>query len=343
MKNRLILWLVRKLQQKTKAVSTNRILVLSTTALGDTLWATPALESLRSSFPEAHIAVLTSEIGEQVLRHNPWTDQIYLLKEPLLSRFFSLWRTLRKERFDTVLIFHASQRLALPLAALLGASRIIGTSGINKGLDELLTAPIAPKYQHEIVRRLELVERIGAKRCTEKLSYFIQPEERVAPIPKIAIHPGSKDAFKRWPPEHFITLGKRLQELGHKILITGTREEWPLMESIARQIPGAELLDPTLSLRAFAAHLEQIQLLISNDTGPVHLACALETPVIALYASTDQALCGPHQAKRAVAIAKRTSCQPCLKRKCQRPFCLLQISPEEVLNAVRFIEISTWK
>ena len=111
----------------------NRILIVATTALGDTLWATPAIENIRASFPEAYLAVLTSPIGMEIFKHNPWIDKLHLVKEPLLPTFFSLWKTLYKERFDTVLVFHASQRLALPLCSLLGASRIVGTAGSIKG------------------------------------------------------------------------------------------------------------------------------------------------------------------------------------------------------------------
>jgi ADP-heptose:LPS heptosyltransferase len=105
------------------------------------------------------------------------------------------------------------------------------------------------------------------------------------------------------------------------------------MEEVARQIPGAHLDEPNRSLRSFAALLNQIDLLICNDTGPFHLACALHRPVIGIYASTDPALCGPHQAPHARVIARRSTCTPCLKRKCRQPFCFLQIGTEEVLAA----------
>src|SRR3990167_1907528 len=110
-KNKCLKWLVKSLPiPKHPRGEKKRILVIATTALGDTLWATPALESLRKSFPDASIAVLTSPIGEQVLRHNPWVNQTYVLRKPLWL-LLSLWRALRKERFDTVLLLHASQRL----------------------------------------------------------------------------------------------------------------------------------------------------------------------------------------------------------------------------------------
>lgn len=309
----------------------HRILVVATTALGDTLWATPALASLRKSFPDAYLAVLAAPLGEEVLRHNPWTDKIYVWEKVSLR----LWRDLVRERFDTVLVFHASQRLVLPLCAMLGASRIVGTSGLQKGLDDLLTDRLPNDAQHEIVRRLKMVECIGGKVHTESLSWFVQPEERGEVLPPgrwIALHPGSKDLFKRWPAEHFIAVGQALKEkLGCQILVTGSASEKGLMERVASQIPGAKVC-PNLPLRSFAGLLSQISLLISNDTGPVHLACALNVPVLGIYSSTNPALCGPYKAKGATVLYRLRTCEPCLKKKCLRAFCMLQISPEHVIE-----------
>jgi ADP-heptose:LPS heptosyltransferase len=313
-----------------------RILCVATTALGDTLWATPALVSLRKSFPNCFLGVLTSPIGMQILKHNPHVDKLFLAKEPFLPKFFSLRSMLQAEKFDTVLFFHASQRLALPLAASIGASRIVGTEKINKGLDSLLTDPLPNIRQHEILRRLKMVEEIGGRVHSETLSLFLQEDEH---LPKregrwVALHPGSKDRFKRWPKENFAAVGCALKKrLGMEILITGSSEEEELMREVAAMIPGSHLSLSNLSFRSFAALLEQMDLLISNDTGPFHVACALKTPAIGLYASTDPFLCGPHHAKKAIAIAKKSACTPCLKRKCRLPFCLLQIGPCEVIEA----------
>src|SRR5579872_6755702 len=132
MKNILLKRLIRAIRPLIpRNPNANRILVVATTALGDTLWATPAIENLRHSFPNAYIALLTAPIGLEIFQHNPHIDKLHCLKEPLSHHFFSLWRTLRKEHFDTILFLHASQRLTLPLCSLLGATRIIGTAGIN--------------------------------------------------------------------------------------------------------------------------------------------------------------------------------------------------------------------
>jgi ADP-heptose:LPS heptosyltransferase len=271
----------------------------------------------------------------QILKANPHVDKLFLASEPFLPKFFRLRRALFAESFDTVLVFHASQRLALPLAAAIGASRIVGTEKMNKGLDSLLTDSLPNIRQHEIIRRLKMVERIGGAVHSETLSLYLTSEER---LPSrvgrwVAFHPGSKDDFKRWPKEKFAEVGRALRERGFEILITGTREEEKLMQELSAMIPGSHLGESNLPFRSFAALLEQMDLLISNDTGPFHVACALNIPVIGIYAATDPFLCGPYRAKRAVAIAKKSSCTPCLKRKCRSPFCLLQIGSCEVIEA----------
>ncbi len=318
-----------------------RLLIVSTTALGDTLWGTPALANLRRHFPKAYIAVLTSPVGRQALLNNPHIDRLILLKEPLLPRFYPLLRQLKKESFDAALIFHASQRLALPLCSLSRIPRIIGTPGINKGLDALLTDPIEPKYEHEIERRLRICDALKVPRAVETLSYYVQPDERSmaieqigsSPRPFIAMHPGSKEPFRRWPPRCFAAVGQALQaRLNATIFLTGNPSEMPLLREVQRHLPSARIANVGHSIRALGAFLEQMDLVLSNDTGPLHLACALNRPSVGLYVSTDPCLCGPYKAPRAAAIWRSPTCDPCIKRRCQDPFCFLQISPSEVID-----------
>jgi ADP-heptose:LPS heptosyltransferase len=317
MKNWLLLLFVKLFARKNP--QDLRFLVVSTTALGDTLWATPAIQNLRKTFPNAFIGVLTGPPGLEIFRN---VDRIYLWKHP-----WKLWKQLRKDRYHTVLLFHASQRLVLPFCATLGAQKIIGTAGINKGLDSLLTDPLNNYNEHEIVRRLQIVEKAGGKIFTEELVFDLPPTQKSGKQ-KVALHPGSKDSFKRWPVERFIEVGLGLKNC--EIFVTGTEKE--LVHQIQKAIPEAKHVS-TKSLKDLAAFLSGIDLLISNDTGPVHLACALKVPVIAIYSPTDPSLCGPHKAKHALAIYKKPTCTPCLKRKCPEPFCLYRISSEEILEA----------
>jgi ADP-heptose:LPS heptosyltransferase len=152
--------------------------------------------------------------------------------------------------------------------------------------------------------------------------------------PLIALHPGAKDAFKQWPASHFIELGKRLHAaLNATILITGTPGEQALVDAIASQIPEAQSITH-LPLRTFAALLQNVDLMVSNDTGAMHVAFAMRTPTIALFTPTNPVHCGPFAAKNVLTIAKAPTCTPCLRKKCTSPFCLLQIGIDEVYHAV---------
>lgn len=337
LKNLLIRCLLKLFRPWMGAYTGDRFLIVSTTALGDTLWGTPALHALRQSFPQAYISVLTSTTGKQVLQNNPHLDEIFSFKSnwSLIQHFLRL----RKCKIATVLVFHTSQRLVLPFCSLLGASRIIGTEKMNKGLDSLLTERLSVSSVHEIERRLQVVHAAGANIHSRQMEIFptdadCRIAERLLPSGLvIGIHPGAKDRFKQWPPSHFIRLGNVLREkLGCTVVVTGTSVERPLVETIARSIPDAVALYQGLTIPAFAAFVKRLALFITNDTGPLHIACAANTPTIALFTPTDPAVCGPYYAPHVHVVQKKPTCSPCLRKKCREPFCLLQISPAEVFD-----------
>lgn len=316
-----------------------RFLIVSTTGLGDTLWGTPAIRALRESYPQAYIGVLTSAMGKQVLQGNPHLNEIFVIKEPPFFSLLKLFPTLIQRQIATVFVFHISQRPILPFCTLIGAGRIIGTEKINKALDFLLTDRLETEQIHEIERRLKIVEAAGAKSKSKAMEFFPSAEDHAkaaALLPSglvIGLHPGAKDRFKQWPPSHFITLGQRLKDkLGCQIVVTGTPAEKSLVETIAKSIDGAIGIYEGVSIPTLAALLSRLSLYITNDTGPLHMACAANTPTVALFTPTDPLLCGPYFASHVTVLQKKPTCFPCLKKKCHDPFCMLQISPDEVLK-----------
>lgn len=308
-----------------------RFLIVSTTALGDTLWATPAILALRESFPNSLIAVLTSSVGNQVLKTNPHINQIFVIPKSLFSYYF-LRKNLLEKKFDTVFIFHASQRIVPAVCATIGATHIIGSQGKNKDLDELLTICISPSYQHEISRRLDLVKTQGAKTSRETLFFQIDPNDAYDQnfSNAIILHPGSKDPFRRWPSNHYAEVGNQLSSLGYQIILSGVESEIDLLKELKEKIPSAILLKSNRSLHQFAKIIQNAKLLITNDTGPLHLASALDIPTIGIFAGSDPLLFGGHVARNTLCISSPIPCTPCLKRKCLRSFCFLQITPEIV-------------
>jgi lipopolysaccharide heptosyltransferase II len=335
----------RALRKKKVAepILPRRFLIASTTGLGDTLWATPAIKALRQTYPDAYIALLTTNLGKQVLETNRHLDDLFIWKwSSALSLFFAL----RKKKFQTVLVFHTSQRAILPLCFFTKAREIIGTAGINKGLDFILTTACEKKAMHEIERRLEIAACAGARTQDSTLELFLTSEDEKkadlflhrqnvpAYLPLVGIHPGAKDKFKQWDPACFVEVGNRLsQDMGCLVIVTGNSGEKELVEQIAGQIRGAVPLAGELSVRGLAALMKRMTLVVANDTGPMHLAFAVNTPTVALFGPTDPKSCGPYFAPRATVIQKPATCSPCLRKRCNEPFCMLQISPGEVLEA----------
>jgi len=149
----------------------------------------------------------------------------------------------------------------------------------------------------------------------------------------IGLHPGAKDKFKQWTPSHFILLGQKLKKhLQCQIVITGTPPEKELVKTIASAIEGAIPIYDHISIPTLAAIVDKLALYITNDTGPLHVACTTKTPTIALFTPTDPQLCGPYFASHVKVIQKQPTCSPCSKKKCHDAFCMLQISPDEVYH-----------
>jgi ADP-heptose:LPS heptosyltransferase len=291
-----------------------RFLIVSTTGLGDTLWGTPAIRTLREAHPDAYIGVLTSALGKHVLQNNPHINEFFVLKEPPFLSLLKLFPRLVQRKIATVLVFHTSQRPILPFCALIGAGRIIGSEKINKDLDFLLTNRLESKNIHEIERRLTIVEAaIGVKADSKSMEFFPTAEDHqkadalLPPGLVIGLHPGAKDRFKQWPPSHFIAIGNKLkEELGCTIVVTGTLAEKSLVQHVAHSIKGAIGIYEGLSIAGLGALVSRLSLYITNDTGPLHIACATQTPTIALFTPTDPALCGPYYAPHVSVIEKKT-------------------------------------
>lgn len=347
-KNSLILFLLKTLRKiypkvHQQAPIIQELLVVSTTALGDTLWALPAIQALKVHFPSAQISVLTSQIGQEVLSSHPDINHIFVLKKPFLLSLIQNYLRLRKKHIDNIYIFHTSQRAVLPLCYLLNAKEIIGTPGINKGLDVLLSKKINPQYEHEINRRLRIVGYDTTKPANPPLTFdrrisnknngllFVSKHELDRKPVLIGINPGSKDKFKQWDPECFITLGRLLQkDLDCAIVITGGPAEQKLTRCIANGIPGAVPLDEVVSLDTLATLIEKCDLFITNDTGPMHIALGVGTKTLCLFTPTDPFLCGPWNSPHGEVVQAKITCSPCIKKKCCLPFCMLQISTQEV-------------
>ena len=317
----------------------SHILIVSTTGLGDSVWATPAISALKEAFPLSKIYILTTGLGKEILLHNPHIETPIVITA---QSKIALWKLLRSLKIATILMFHTSDRYILPLVASIGATKIVGVHGEQKGQENFLTKEIKNSGLHEIDKRMRIIDAIGVKSSPRPLEIIVTKEEEKEGIEflkkngwdgkkkLIGFQPGAKDNFKLWPAEYFLQLGSLLKDYAPFFVITGSMNEAALVKGLARNLPESIALFGQVSMRTLLGIIRQLSLFVTNDTGPMHLSFSQNVPTIALFAPTHHTLCGPYKGQNALVIQKNRTCTPCLKKKCNDPFCMRQISPQEV-------------
>ncbi|MCA9773948.1 MAG: glycosyltransferase family 9 protein, partial [Myxococcales bacterium] len=289
-----------RLAAALKADRIARIVLIRPDRVGDLLWATPALRALRRRFPRAHLAVLASRYAREVVARSPQVDAVWTLDARGLAprRAWARGRAasaLRAEGFDLAL---APSRAHVEIAR---AARVPFIVGTGPGLDAELPDPWPG---HEAERDLALARALGAEPEPPRFDFPIRDDEHrwadeyLAGLgvqdgtPLLGIHPGcqrwvrkpwrglaggSTHRWKLWPPERHAALARRFVErTGGRVLVTGLPAEAPLMDAVVRAGgPGVLPAWEAESLGRLAALLTRLDVLVSGDTGPMHLATAV--------------------------------------------------------------------
>ena len=304
-----------------------RILVIVPNWFGETLFATPFLRALRQQRPQAFITAMGWPQCREVLLHNAdvndWLDYDEHGAHRSLPGKGRLVQTLRRRRYDTAFLLRKSLSRALLLAAA-GIPTRVGLANAKSGW--LLTHRVAPALgpPHKASTYLPLLEAVGLVVLPGPYTYTVSDDERQAARqrlsslnaldgrPFVILHPGANWPHKRWAPERFAALGDRLIE-HHRVhvVITGGPDDGPLAQAVQRAMrQTATVLAGTTTLRELGALLEQAQLVVSNDTGVLHIAAALRRPIVALYGPTSPALTGPLGDPARTVVVHHPDCCP---------------------------------
>lgn len=274
----------------------NKILIVRTDRLGDVLLTTPVATALKERFPQAHIAWWVRPYTAPLLEQNPDVDQIITdTGEPVGS----LANRLRSEQFDVALIAFPRWRSAWALWRA-GIPKRIGPA--SKWYTVLFTDRVwqhrSEGKKHEADYNLELLEPLGISFKRYPTRLVLTSEEKTwarktlegmrlsFQRPLVVLHPGSGGSSSRWPLAHFMELGDRLQEAGYDVVVTGGPGEMyqSIMIDHMRQIP-VFIAAGSVSLRQFVALLAHVNLVVTNSTGPLHIAVALGIPTVSIYSS----------------------------------------------------------
>ena len=335
-----------------------RILVVSSTAIGDTLLSTPALRSLRLAYPAARISLLINAAYEELFRGHPRVDEL-IPYHGGYRRFLRLVRQLRARRFDLACILHGNEPQATPLAYLSGARFIFKLPNTSR-FRFLLTncEPVLgwDDFAHGIDQRLAVAKLGGGVATDRRMELPIAEAARrdvagllgqqgiTAGAPLVALQAGASTHSRRWAPSRHAALARRLlaEDPDLHIVLTGSPAERALSEAIAAEIDSPRLWNAAgqLHLRLLPALVERCAVMVSGDTGPMHMAVAAGTPVVALFAVSDWRRSGPaYDLDRHIVIQKWRTCDPCLSKNCpyDEPICMENTSVDEVHGALRII------
>ncbi len=337
-----------------------RILAVRLDNLGDVLVTTPALHAIKHSLPGVHLALLTSAVGAQVGRLNDDVDEVMVYAAPWMDpwrrlsqdsrREQAMIETLRHGQYDAAIIFTSFRQSSLPAAYLCYLADIpLRLAASIDGPGSLLTTRHKhPEHMlHEVERGLDLVGAIGLTPARHELVLNLPDEarreatalhERVTGDrgPLIVLHPGCSMPARTYPWELYAAVGDlMIERCGATVVLSGSAEEGNLTAAIRSRMrfPAVDLAG-ALSFPVFSALIEAADLVITNNTGPMHMAAALRTPVVALFALTnppDQ--WGPWMVPHRL-LNHEVSCRLCYSRIC--PYeqeCLRLVTPEMVVAA----------
>lgn len=265
------------------------ILIVRNDRFGEFLLNIPALRALKETFQDAHIIAVVNPYVRELAEALPFINEMieWAPVRHSLTQKFKLLKKIKSKNIDIAVMLNPSKDFNI-ITFLAGIPIRIG---YDRKLGFLLTHKVKDKKylaeKHEVEYNLELVGLVGAKTQDKNLNLNI--DEKVVGIPDqvslVAVHPFTSDPVKQWPIKNFVELATRLiKELKTKVVIIGGKEQLHKSLAIFNQFP-QDLIDMTgkTTLRQLAAILKKCRLLISGDSGPVHLACAVGTPVVAIF------------------------------------------------------------
>jgi lipopolysaccharide heptosyltransferase I len=325
-----------------------RIALIKPSALGDIVHSLPVLSALRQRHPRAHITWIVNRAYAGLLEGHPDLDAVLRFERGALRSgwwrglrvFAGFLRQVRSHRFDLVIDLQGLLRSALIVAAS-GAARKVGLSSAREGAcwfyTDLLQVP-GPEM-HAVDRYWLVAEALGVGRATKRFHLPVTASDRhwagvllePHPRPWLMVNPGTRWETKRWPVDHFRALSQRaLARFGGTVVLVGGPDEVPLAREFAVALPRPVVdLTGRTTLPQLVAVLARADAVLSNDSGPLHLAAALGRPVLAPYTCTSPLRTGPYGSPLG-AVATRVPCAASYRKHCGSLECMRELTPDRL-------------
>ncbi|HNX90300.1 MAG TPA: lipopolysaccharide heptosyltransferase II [Candidatus Omnitrophota bacterium] len=329
-----------------------KILIFELNWMGDILFSEPLIRAIKETYPESYITCAMVPRYVDLLANNPWVDEIIELSDnrSFLSFFekIGFLNVIRKKHFDTC-IFLKPSRTKVIMAMLSGIKDRIGF--ISSKRTFFTRVVMADDSCHRVEQILSLAGAMDAPfPRSHHYEYFVTDEDMKKMEVTLAssgykggdiivLNPGGNWGAKRWPQKYFAELAEMLIKKypGAEIVISGAKKDIGLAGAILKDTGCARCMSLAgkTHIKELAALFKKAKLVISSDSGPMHLASAVGSPTLAIFGPTSAKLTGPYGKGKNKVLQRYVECAvPCYKEKCDKDYvCIKQISAREVFNA----------
>ncbi len=333
-------------------IEPKRVCIIKPSSMGDVVHAMPILSALRGRWPSAHFCWVVNRPFQDLLQGHRDLDELIVYdrgKKGLdlsgIASMAGLMGRLRRGRYDLTIDLQGLFRSAMMVAA--AGSRVrVGLADAREGARWFYSHHVdAPRLgMHAVDRALRVARAFGAAAGEPHYNLPIGPgdrqwaAERLAPLPRprIILNLGAQWQTKRWPPEHFAAVARRaFDELGAGLIAVGSTGDRSLVDELKRRLDPIPVLDLSgqTTLPQLAAVCLECDLMVSNDTGPLHLAVAAGARAVGIYTCTDPALTGPY-GPLAISVRTGVHCAASFLKSCGRLDCMSELQPNRVWPAV---------
>jgi len=332
-----------------------KILIFNVNWLGDVLFSTATIRNIRRNYPDSFVACIIPSRCYPILKGNPHLDELIIFDEKERQRSslakLRFVQLLKTKKFDVVFLLHRSFTRAL-ICRLAGIPQRVGYYTKKRGF--LLTKrikPVARDALHRIDYYLNIIEKAGLKVEDRYLEFFIDDKDvkfvdeflNKKSIGKdgflVAINPGGNWLPKRWPEVNWAILADKLiTEFGARVIITGSYTDIYTAQKIRDLMKEKPIIaSGVFNLKQLGALCKRLDLFITADTGPLHIANALGAKrIIALFGPTSPEITGPYPLKNTAILSKDVGCKiPCYVVRCKDNRCMKAVTPEDVIEKIR--------
>jgi predicted lipopolysaccharide heptosyltransferase III len=325
------------------------VLIIKLRYIGDVLLATPTVRAIKAARPDVQITMMVTRGTEGVLSGNLDLDEILVLDKGSLLAQGQFIAGLRRRGFDTVIDLTDGDRSAF-LSWVSGAPVRIGFNDEHRWRGRYYTEVVQPmtSVRHRIDRDLEVLKPLGIQTSSREPQLCLTPEEEkntdhlldqlavLRSQSMVILQPGARYWFKAWPPERFAELADRLRsQYGCQVLIGGSDQDVDLAQQI-RQMAKSQpiVMAGRTTIKQFAAIAKKSALFVGSDSGAMHIAAAVGTPVVALFGPSNPAEWGPRGGPVEL-LYKELDCRSCFHPTCTRDEenCMRLIAVDEVMAA----------